>query len=357
MERKRKLPIGIENFEKIRTEGFYYIDKTRLIKELLQNWGEVNLFTRPRRFGKSLNMSMLKSFFEIGCDSALFDGLEISTEKELCEKYMGKFPVISISLKSVSGAEFGIARGMLADEVRREAARFQFLGESEKLTEHDRKRYFEILGTEGFQDIFPDNVIMNSLQVLSGLLQKHYGRKVIILIDEYDVPLDKAMQAGYYDEMVNLIRNLFGQALKTNDSLLFAVLTGCLRVSKESIFTGLNNLKVLTVMDVQFDEYFGFTDHEVGELLDYYRLSEFYGTIKEWYDGYHFGNVDVYCPWDVLCYCDKLRANREEFPGNYWSNTSGNDIIRHFIEMARGTTRQEMEQLMAGNTVEKIIRQ
>ena len=198
---------------------------------------------------------------------------------------------------------------------------------------------------------------MNSLQVLSGLLQKHYGRKVIILIDEYDVPLDKAMQAGYYDEMVNLIRNLFGQALKTNDSLLFAVLTGCLRVSKESIFTGLNNLKVLTVMDVQFDEYFGFTDHEVGELLDYYRLSEFYGTIKEWYDGYHFGNVDVYCPWDVLCYCDKLRANREEFPGNYWSNTSGNDIIRHFIEMARGTTRQEMEQLMAGNTVEKIIRQ
>lgn len=357
MEIKKKLPIGIENFEKIRTEGFYYIDKTGLIRELLQNWGEVNLFTRPRRFGKSLNMSMLKNFFEIGCDSALFDGLEISGETVLCEEYMGKFPVISISLKSVSGDDDGVARRMLADEIRREAERFQFLCESEKLTEHDKQRYLDILGTKEFQGILPDNVIMNSLKVLSGLLQKHYGQKVIILIDEYDVPLDKAMQAGYYDNMVNLLRNLFGQALKTNDSLQFAVLTGCLRVSKESIFTGLNNLKVLTIMDVQFDEYFGFTDREVRELLDYYEMSDFYGTVKEWYDGYHFGNVDVYCPWDVVCYCDKLRTNPEEFPGNYWSNTSGNGIIRQFIEMARGITKQEIEKLMAGDTVEKIIRQ
>lgn len=357
MEIKNKLPIGIENFEKIRTEGFYYIDKTGLIRELLQNWGEVNLFTRPRRFGKSLNMSMLKNFFEIGCDSALFDGLEISGETVLCEEYMGKFPVISISLKSVSGDDDGVARRMLADEIRREAERFQFLCESEKLTEHDKQRYLDILGTKEFQGILPDNVIMNSLKVLSGLLQKHYGQKVIILIDEYDVPLDKAMQAGYYDNMVNLLRNLFGQALKTNDSLQFAVLTGCLRVSKESIFTGLNNLKVLTIMDVQFDEYFGFTDREVRDLLDYYEMSDFYGTVKEWYDGYHFGNVDVYCPWDVICYCDKLRTNPEEYPGNYWSNTSGNGIIRQFIEMARGITKQEIEKLMAGDTVEKIVRQ
>lgn len=357
MEIKKKLPIGIENFGKIRMEGFYYIDKTGLIRELLQNWGEVNLFTRPRRFGKSLNMSMLKNFFEIGCDSTLFDGLEISGETALCEEYMGKFPVISISLKSVSGDDDRIARRMLADELRREAERFQFLCESEKLTEHDKQRYLDILGTKDLQGILPDNVIMNSLKVLSGLLQKHYGQKVIILIDEYDVPLDKAMQAGYYDNMVNLFRNLFGQALKTNDSLQFAVLTGCLRVSKESIFTGLNNLKVLTIMDVQFDEYFGFTDREVRDLLDYYEMSDFYGTVKEWYDGYHFGNVDVYCPWDVICYCDKLRTNPEEFPGNYWSNTSGNGIIRQFIEMARGITKQEIEKLMAGGTVEKIIRQ
>lgn len=357
MEMKKKLPIGIENFEKIRTEGFYYIDNTGLIRELLQNWGEVNLFTRPRRFGKSLNMSMLKSFFEIGCDSALFDGLKITGEKALCDEYMGKFPVISISLKSVSGADFTTARAMMCTVIAQEALRFQFLLKSDRLTELERQQYARLVmsNEEGF--VMSNADLMSSLLTLSVLVQKHYGQKVIILIDEYDVPLDKAMQAGYYDDMVNLLSNLFGQALKTNDSLQFAVMTGCLRVSKESIFTGLNNLKVLTIMDVQFDEYFGFTDREVRDLLDYYEMSDLYDTVKEWYDGYHFGNVDVYCPWDVICYCDKLRTNPDEFPGNYWSNTSGNGIIRQFIEMARGITRQEIEQLMAGDTVEKIVRQ
>ena len=357
MEMKKKLPIGIESFIEIRTQGFYYVDKTGLIRELLQNWGKVNLFTRPRRFGKSLNMSMLKSFFEIGCDSALFDGLEISGETALCEEYMGKLPVISISLKSVSGADFTTARAMMCTVIAQEALRFQFLLESDRLTELERQQYARLVmsNEEGF--VMSNADLMSSLLTLSVLVQKHYGQKAIILIDEYDVPLDKAMQAGYYDDMVNLLRNLFGQALKTNDSLQFAVMTGCLRVSRESIFTGLNNLKVLTIMDVQFDEYFGFTDREVRDLLDYYELSDLYDTVKEWYDGYHFGNVDVYCPRDVICYCDKLRTNPDEFPGNYWSNTSGNGIIRQFIEMARGITRQEVEQLMVGDTVEKIVRQ
>ncbi len=360
MEIKKKLPIGIEDFKEIRTQGFYYVDKTGLIRELLQNWGKVNLFTRPRRFGKSLNMSMLSNFFDIGCDSVLFDGLEISEEKELCEEYMGKFPVISISLKGVSGADFTTARAMMCSIIGNEALRFHFLLESDKLNDSEKMLYKQMIsvddtGRETY--VMPDSVLMESLKNLCTLLQKHYGQKVIILIDEYDVPLDKAMQAGYYEEMVSLIRNLFGQALKSNNSLQFAVLTGCLRVSKESIFTGLNNLRVLTIMNVQFDEYFGFTDQEVIGLLDYYDLSEFYDTIKEWYDGYHFGNVDVYCPWDVICCCDELRVNPEAQPETYWSNTSGNGIIRNFIEMARGVTKQEIERLMAGDTVEKIVRQ
>ncbi len=352
MERKKKLPIGIENFEKIRTEGFYYIDKTGLIKDLLQNWGEVNLFTRPRRFGKSLNMSMLKSFFEIGCDNALFDGLEISKEKVLCQEYMGKFPVIYISLKGVNGNSFEAAMGMAIQLINEEARRMQFLLDSAALTQYDKEAFISLLKND-----MDEATLASSLRILSELLRIHYGKEVIILIDEYDVPLDKAMQAGYYDEMVNLIRNLFGQALKSNDSLQFAVLTGCLRVSKESIFTGLNNPKILSITDVEFDEYFGFTDEEVRELLDYYHLTGYYEVVKEWYDGYRFGNVNVYCPWDVICYCNKLRVDPKAQPEAYWSNTSGNDIIRHFIEMAKGTTRREIEQLMAGNIVEKTIRQ
>ena len=362
MERamRKKLPIGIENFEEIRKEKFYYIDKTSMIRDLLRNWGKVNLFTRPRRFGKSLNMSMLKYFFETGCDSALFDGLEISRESALCEEYMGKFPVISISLKDVNGRDYETARSMMCSIIGSEAMRFSELTESDCLTEREKTAYEQLIqsdvtGKEAFA--MPDSVLMGSLKTLSTLLMKYYGQKTIILIDEYDVPLAKANENGYYEEMVSLIRNLFSQALKTNDSLQFAVLTGCLRVSKESIFTGLNNLKVMTVMDVDFDEFFGFTDQEVRELLAYYELSDYYDRVKEWYDGYRFGNVEVYCPWDVICYCDKLRSNPAALPEAYWSNTSGNDIIRCLIEMAKGTTKREIEQLIEGEAVVKTVRQ
>ena len=360
MNSKVKLPIGIEDFEKIRMEGFYYVDKTGLIRNLLQNWAEVNLFTRPRRFGKSLNMSMLKHFFEIGCDCSLFEGLEIAKERTLCEKYMGKFPVISISLKGVSGLTFETAREMVCSIIGTEALRFQFLLESNHLTDREKELYKKLIAideTENAEFTMSDSTLMNSLKNLSILLEKHYGQKAILLIDEYDVPLDKALQGGYYEEMVSLIRNLFGQVLKTNSSLQMAVLTGCLRISKESIFTGLNNFKVLSIMDAQFDEYFGFTDEEVKELLAYYELSAHYDTVKDWYDGYRFGNVDVYCPWDVICYCDKLRFEPDAHPESYWINTSGNAIIRNFADMAKGVEKQEIEQLMAGKPVEKVIHQ
>lgn len=356
MDRKCKLPIGIENFEEIRSEGFYYVDKTGLIRELLNGWGKVNLFTRPRRFGKSLNMSMLKCFLEVGCKKGLFDGLEIARETALCEEYMGKFPVISISLKEVSGGSFETARTMLCGVVESEASRFYELMASDVFTENDREKYRQILALGRMENrAMEDAVLMGSLKTLSGLLKKYYGQKAVILIDEYDVPLAKAFEGGYYDQMTDLFRNLLGAALKTNDSLQFAVLTGCLRISKESIFTGLNNLRVLTVGDVQFDEYFGFTDADVTNLLEYYQLGEYYGTVKEWYDGYHFGNVDVYCPWDVICYCSKLRAEPGAEPEEYWSNTSSSDIIRRFIRMGDGMTRRELEQLMAGRAVEKKV--
>lgn len=358
---EKKLPIGIEDFEKIQEEGFYYIDKTGLIKELLYNWGEVNLFTRPRRFGKSLNMSMLKSFFEAGNDRKSFDGLEIAEEKELCEKYMGKFPVVSISLKGVNGDSFETARSMMCSIIGKEALRFQFLLESERLSDEEKKMYHQLINIDQ-QDgqIFQmsDSVLMGSLQTLSSLLEKHYSKKVIILIDEYDVPLAKAFDNRYYDQMVLLIRNLFEQALKTNESLYLSVLTGCMRISKESIFTGLNNMKVLSVSDVRFNEYFGFTDKEVRDMLDYYQLAGHYDTIKEWYDGYRFGGIDVYCPWDVLNYCDALRADPEAVPQNYWSNTSGNDAVKHFIEKSdNGTVKREIERLVAGEAITKEIHQ
>lgn len=359
MERKIKLPIGIENFEKIRREGFYYIDKSGLIRELLDNWGEVNLFTRPRRFGKSLNMSMLKCFFEIGTDPALFDGLEISHDDVLCSTYMGQFPVVSISLKGVTGTSYDMARAMLCAVIGNEAMRFQMLTESDRLTDLEKRQYRSLVNMDDQgQFFFSDEVLMNSLLVLCKLLQKHYERKVIILIDEYDVPLDKAQQCGYYDVMISLIRNLFNQALKGNESLYFSVLTGCLRISKESIFTGLNNPKVLSITDVRFDEHFGFTDDEVKALLDAYDLNEKYEVIREWYDGYRFGSVDVYCPWDVLCYCDELRAQPNAQPGNYWTNTSDNAIVRRFLQKAqKGTTRREIEKLMAGASIQKEIHQ
>ena len=356
---KRKLPVGIESFEKIRREGFYYVDKTTMIRELLSKWGEVNLFTRPRRFGKSLNMSMLKSFLELGCDSSLFDGLEISRETELCEKYMGQFPVISISLKGVGASDFKTARALLCSVIGNEALRFLFLLDSSRLSEQEKEMYRKLIhvspdGPDNFE--FSDDVLMRSLRTLSGLLQKHFEKKAIILIDEYDVPLAKANEEGYYEQMTMLIRNLFEQALKTNESLYFAVLTGCLRVAKESIFTGLNNPKILSITTVRFDEYFGFTDREVREMLKYYDLEEKYDTVRDWYDGYHFGNVDVYCPWDVISYIDDLSDDKDIQPRDYWSNTSSNDVVRHFIEkVGRGLTRSELEMLVAGESVTKEI--
>ena len=357
---RKKLPIGLDGFEKLRTNDFYYVDKTLFIKELLQSWGEVNLFTRPRRFGKTLNMSMLKCFFEIGSDPALFDGLKIMRERELCEKYMGKFPVISISLKSVGGLNFKAALAALTNMIGKEAMRFQFLLESERLSEAEKDSYQRLIkvGTtsEAIYDM-TDAALIGSLQTLSLLLEKHYGQKAILLIDEYDVPLDKAFQGGYYDEMVNLIRSLFDNALKTNDSLYFAVLTGCLRISKESIFTGLNNPKVHTISDVRYDEYFGFTNEDVDELLEFYGLSSYKDTVRDWYDGYRFGEADVYCPWDVINYCDELLADPCAEPENYWANTSGNDLIRRLLKKANQSVKSDVEHLINGETITKAIRQ
>ena len=357
---RKKFPIGIDGFEKIRTNDFYYVDKTLFIKELLQNWGEVNLFTRPRRFGKTLNMSMLKCFFEIGSDPALFNGLKIAQEKELCEKYMGKFPVISISLKSVGGLQYDSAVAALRTVIGNEAGRFCFLRESPMLDESDINSYNQLVNVDAkgsSRYAMPDDALIDSLKTLSLLLEKHYGQKVILLIDEYDVPLDKAFQNGYYVEMVNLIRSLFDNALKTNDSLYFAVLTGCLRISKESIFTGLNNPKVHTISDFRYDEYFGFTNADIDELLEFYGLSAYKDTIKGWYDGYHFGDTDVYCPWDVINYCDELLAAPNTPPKNYWANTSGNDLIRRMLKNASLTTKNEVEELLNGGQITKRIKQ
>ena len=354
---RKKLPIGIENFGEFSTEGFYYVDKTPFIKELLQSWGKVNLFTRPRRFGKSLNMSMLKNFFEIGNIPELFAGLKIVEEKELCEKYMGKFPVISISLKSVDGLKYEAAVAALRRVIGNEACRFDFLAESERLGQNDKGLYSGLTDVKDGKFLMTDDLLTDSLQTLSQLLEKHYGQKVILLLDEYDVPLDKAFQGGYYDEMVSLIRNLLGNALKTNDSLYFAVLTGCLRISKESIFTGLNNPKVHTISDVRYDEYFGFTNADVDELLEFYGLSAYKDTIKDWYDGYRFGDTDVYCPWDVINYCDELLAALNTPPKNYWVNTSGNDLVRRMLKNASLTTKNEVEELLNGGQITKRIKQ
>lgn len=345
-----KLPVGIENFEDIRRSGFYYIDKTMFIEQFLNTWSEVTLFTRPRRFGKTLGMSMLRSFFEIGTDKSLFDGLYISQNKALCDEHMGKYPVIFLTLKGVEGLTFAKAKSMLSEIIKDEADRHYILNSSEALTSVDREAFMKILtGNE-------EN-IENSLKTLSRLLYKHYGKKVVILIDEYDVPLDKAYQNGYYHEMVSLIRGLFGQALKTNDYLQFAILTGCLRISKESIFTGLNNFKVLSIMDARFDEQFGFTDSEVEELLAAYNLDSHFTEIKEWYDGYHFGNADVYCPWDVINYVDLLRFEPTAKPQDFWSNSSGNTLVRRFIDKADVQTKDEIERLIAGEYIEKEISQ
>ena len=356
MAELKMLPVGLEDFQEIRSNGFYYIDKTKLIEQLLENWSKVNLFTRPRRFGKTLNMSMLKNFFEIGTDRALFEGLFISDNKELCEKYMGKYPVIFLSMKGVDGLTFEAARYRLTELIGVEAERFAFLSESTKLTDNERKKYDAIINLVNGKYSMDVDVLISSLQTLSQLLYKHYDQKVIILIDEYDVPLDKAFQHGYYQEIVSLIRGLFGQALKTNSFLQFAVLTGCLRVSKESIFTGLNNFKVYAADDVRYDEEFGFTNEEVTKLLADYNLQEHFTEIKEWYDGYRFGNADIYCPWDVINYVDDLMSNPKAQPKAYWINSSGNDLVKCFIDKADTTTKDEIEQLISGTPIEKSVR-
>lgn len=344
-----KLPVGIDDFRKIRECGFYYVDKTKLVEQLMQNWGEVNLFTRPRRFGKTLNMSMLRSFFEIGTDKSLFDGLYISQNKELCDMHMGKYPVISITLKGIEGMTFEEARNMLKIILKNEARRHYYLKNSDRLTDDDKKQYEQILlGTA-------ENTA-DSLRLLSQLLFLHYDKKVIILIDEYDVPLDKAFQNGYYSEMTSLIRGILGQALKINDYLQFAVLTGCLRISKESIFTGLNNFKVLSIADARFDEQFGFTDSEVRDILEEYGVSDKISDVKDWYDGYRFGKADVYCPWDVINYVDHLQADLNARPQAYWINSSGNGLVRRLINIADESTKDEIERLIAGETIEKAIR-
>ena len=351
--KKKKLPIGIENFEELQKEEFYYVDKTNLIRDLLMQWSKVNLFTRPRRFGKSLNMSMLKYFFEPGGDKEIFKKLAISGETEICEKYMGKFPVVSISLKGINGESYEKACAMAVQVIQSEARRFQYLLESDRLTAYEKKVFASLLQADMGEDL-----LCSSLKIMSELLEKHHGCKVILLIDEYDVPLAKAFERGYYDQMVIFIRNMFEYALKTNDSLKFAVLTGCMRISKESIFTGLNNIKVLSVADVQFDEYFGFTDQEVKDMLDYYGFSDRYDEVKEWYDGYQFGNVGVYCPWDVINYCDTLKADPDAQPRNYWLNTSSNEAVRRFIrESDHAATRREIENLVAGEAITKEIHQ
>ena len=352
----KRLPVGFDDFKKIRENGFYYVDKTKLIEELLQNWGEVNLFTRPRRFGKTLNMSMLKNFFEIGMDKRLFEGLYISGKKELCEEYMGKYPVIFLSLKGIDGMSFEAARYRLIELIGVEAEQFAFLAESDQLTDNDRSRYRAIIKLVDGKYSMDEDILISSLQTLSQLLYRHYGQKTIVLLDEYDVPLDKAFQHGYYPKMVSLIRGIFGQALKTNEFLQFAVLTGCLRISKESIFTGLNNFKVYAADDVRYEEAFGFTNEEVEKLLTDYRLQNHFGEVKEWYDGYRFGNADIYCPWDVINYVDDLSGNDKAQPKAYWINSSGNDLVKRLIEKADTTTRDEIEQLIAGNAVEKRIR-
>ena len=352
-----KLPVGIDDFRKLRESEFYYVDKTRLIEQLLLNWSEVTLFTRPRRFGKTLNMSMLKSFFDIGTDEALFDGLYISGNRELCDEYMGKYPVIFLSLKGVEGLTYEEAFEAFVRIMGKEVNRVSFLADSDKLTQIEREQYKGLTIMKNGRLAFDKEKLISSLQLLSQLLYKHYGKKTVILIDEYDVPLDKAFQNGYYNEMVSLIRGLFGQALKTNEFLQFAVLTGCLRISKESIFTGLNNFKVMSITDSRFDEQFGFTDEEVRKLLSDYGMDSHFDEVKEWYDGYHFGRADVYCPWDVINHADHLRDDGDAKPQTYWINSSGNSLVRRLINRADSSTKDEIERLIAGEAIEKVIRQ
>ena len=348
---QKKLPIGIENFEDMIKENYYYVDKTGLLKQLLNEHGLVNLFTRPRRFGKSLNMSMLKYFFEIGNDQAIFEDLEISKDKELCDQYQGKFPVISVSLKGAKAGNYEDAKAMMKYIMAAESRRLYDRMSGDKLSEKQKEQMKSLMS-----DNMKDTELMTALWILSSILKEYYGKKVIILIDEYDVPLDKAFENNYYNEMIILLRNMLEQSLKTNDNLYMAVLTGCLRIARESIFTGLNNFNIFSITDQYFDEYFGFTDKEVKEILQYYKVPEAFEQTKKWYDGYRFGNTDIYCPWDVINHCRALKVEPDATPQPYWINTSGNYIVKRFIEKANQQTRREIEQLIEGKAIQKEIR-
>ena len=348
---QKKLPIGIENFEDMIKENYYYVDKTGLLKQLLNEHGLVNLFTRPRRFGKSLNMSMLKYFFEIGNDQAIFEGLEISKDKELCDQYQEKFPVISVSLKGAKAGNYEDAKAMMKYIMAAESRRLYDRMSGDKLSEKQKEQMKSLMS-----DNMKDTELMTALWILSSILKEYYGKKVIILIDEYDVPLDKAFENNYYNEMIILLRNMLEQSLKTNDNLYMAVLTGCLRIARESIFTGLNNFNIFSITDQYFDEYFGFTDKEVKEILQYYKVPEAFEQTKKWYDGYRFGNTDIYCPWDVINHCRALKVEPDATPQPYWINTSGNYIVKRFIEKANQQTRREIEQLIEGKAIQKEIR-
>nr|WP_297705270.1 AAA family ATPase [uncultured Butyrivibrio sp.] len=352
----KALPIGVESFEKIIKENYYYIDKTGLIADLLANRAEVTLFTRPRRFGKSLNMSMLKAFFEIGTDESLFDNLKITEYKSLCDEYLGKYPVVAITLKDVSGADIATAKAQIKAIIGREALKYNEILNDDNLTGEEKSLYKAIIEVTNGEFVMDDMVLRNSIMNLTHILEKYYGRKVILLIDEYDVPLDKAHVGGYYEEMSALIRDILCAALKSNNSLKLAVLTGCLRIAKESIFTGLNNLRVQSVSDVGFSEWFGFTDSDVVRLLEDYGFQDKYEVVKEWYDGYRFGKSNVYCPWDVINYVQTLRTDNEAVPELYWSNTSGNDLLNNLIAGANDQTRHEIEMLLAGESVKKSVR-
>ncbi len=347
---KVKLPLGMSGFEKIRNDGRLFIDKTPLIEDILAKEYEVFLFTRPRRFGKSLTMSMLSSFFDISKDSRkLFEGLKISENKELCESWMNKYPTIFFSFKDVGGNNFDIAFGKLRKELKTLFHHFDFILESPSVREEDKDDFRKI--NKGMGEIID---VMYSLKLLTRMLSEHYGEKVILLIDEYDVPIAKASSGGYYAEMIDVMRGIMG-ALKDNDYLKFSVITGCLRIAKESIFTGLNNVYCNTVTSTAYDEYFGFTGKEVADTFRSLGLENKLDDVKEWYDGYHFGNEDIYCPWDVIHYLDSILDNPDAKPENYWKNTSSNDIVESFISGGRKSMFDDLDTLLAGGTITKVI--
>jgi len=347
----KPLPIGIDNFEMLITRGYYFIDKTLLIKDLIDNKAAVNLFTRPRRFGKTLNMSMLQYFFENTTkdNSYLFEGLNIMNTGGKYTSHMGQYPVINLSLKSAKQPTFELAYISIRRRIAEEYKRHEYILEHKEL-KHEKERYLKILKEQGEEGDYID-----SLYFLSECLEKYHNKKVIILIDEYDVPLENAFFEGFYDRMIKFIRSLFESALKTNSSLEFSVITGCLRISKESIFTGLNNLNIISILNDRYAEYFGFSDDEVKELTKYYNMEEKYQLIKEWYNGYIFGHINVYNPWSVIKFIFDLLANINVFPSSYWANTSSNSIVKSLIEKADDETKAEIETLIEGKTIEKSI--